>query len=101
MFGAEYQALLMRSGDSVKVFTCPFVPVEVAADITDMPSLVPPSAALPVKGQGTAYWYDMMGRQYESELYDDSDIHTPAEKGLYLLVLKNENARTTHRVMVR
>ena len=99
--GEEYQALLMRKGENEKVFTCPFIPVPVAADVTDMPSLVPMSASLPVKGKGTASWYDMLGRQYSSEAYDDSSIRTPGTEGLYLLVLQNESARSIHQVMVR
>ena len=100
-FGEEYQALLMRKGENTKVFTCAFIPTAVAAEIADMPKLVPPSAALPVKGHGTAYWYDMLGRQYSSEAYNDSDIRTPGADGFYLLVLQNEEARSIHQVLVR
>ena len=100
-FGEEYTAMLLRRGDGVKQFTCPCIPVPVAAEVTDMPSLVPPSATLHVKGHGTAYWYDMLGRQYSSESFNDSDIHTPGTAGLFLLMLQNDEARSIHQVMVR
>ena len=100
-FGEEYQALLLRRSDGVKQFTCPFIPVAVSADVTDMPSLVPPSAPLTVKGKGTAIWYDMLGRQYSSQTYNDSEIRTPGTEGLYFLLLENEQTRTIHRVMVK
>ena len=99
-FGEEYTALLIRN-DGVKQFTCPFVPVAVAADITDMPSLVPMSSQMQMKGKGTAYWYDMMGRRYSSEEYNDSEISTPGVAGCYLLVLQTENLRGTHRILVK
>lgn len=99
-FGEEYTALLTRN-DGKKQFTCPFIPVAVAADVTDMPSLVPLSSQMPMKGHGTASWYDMLGRKHYSENYDDSAIRTPGTEGLYLLVLQNEEARTIHQVMVK
>ena len=98
--GEEYQALLLRN-DGVKLFTCAFIPQPVSADVTDMPSLVPPSAPLSVKGRGTAYWYDMLGRMHGSEVYDNSPIHAPATRGYFLLVLQDTNARSIHRVVVR
>ena len=80
-FGEEYQALLTRN-DGVKLFTCAYIPSPVSAEVTDMPSLVKPSSTLQVKGRGTASWYDMMGRRYSSEQYNDSEIRTPdAEEG--------------------
>ena len=97
-FGEEYTALLTRN-DGVKLFTCPFIPVPVAAEVTDMPSLVPPSAPMQVKGKGTACWYDLMGRQYSAQPYDNSEILTPASQGCYLLILNEENARASHRVI--
>jgi len=98
--GEEYQALLLRN-DGVKLFTCAFIPTPVSADVTDVPSLVQPSAPLSVKGKGTAYWYDMLGRMHGSEAYDNSQIHAPATRGYFLLVLQNDNARSIHRVVVR
>ena len=99
-FGEEYTALLTRN-DGVKLFTCPFIPVPVAAEVTDMPSLVPPSAPMQVKGKGTACWYDLMGRQYSAQPYDNSEILTPASQGCYLLILNEENARASHRIIVK
>ena len=99
-FGEEYTALLTRD-DGVKQFTCPFVPVAVAADVADMPSLVPLSSQMQIKGAGTACWYDMLGRRYSSETYNDSEIATPAAPGFYLLVLTNPESRSAHRIMVR
>ena len=99
-FGEEYQALLTRN-DGVKLFTCPYIPSPVSAEVTDMPSLVKPSSTLQVKGRGTASWYDMMGRRYSSEQYNDSEIRTPDAEGLFLLVLQSNNARATQHVMVR
>ena len=100
-FGEEYQALLLRRSDGVKQFTCPFIPAAVAADVTDMPSLVPPSTQMQIKGKGTATWYDMLGRQYSSQTYNDSEIRTPGTEGLYFLLLQNEQTRMIHRVMVK
>ncbi len=99
-FGKAYSALLTRN-DGVKLFTCDFIPMPVAADVTDMPSLVPPSAALPVKGKGTAYWYDMLGRAAHVEAYDDSDVYTPSMPGYYILVLQSPAGRSIHSVLVR
>ena len=76
-------------------------PVPVAAEVTDMPSLVPPSAPMQVKGKGTACWYDLMGRQYSAQPYDNSEILTPASQGCYLLILNEENARASHRIIVK
>jgi len=64
-------------------------------------SLVVPSAQMPVKGEGTAYWYDMLGRMHHSDEYDNSYITAPAAMGLYLLVLQDKDTRTIHQVMVR
>ena len=99
-FGEEYTALLTRN-DGVKLFTCPFIPTAVAADIMDMPSLVPPSAAVHVNGKGTASWYDMLGRLHHTDSYDHSDIVAPASAGYYLLVLQSAEARTIQPVMVK
>ena len=99
-FGEEYTALLTRN-DGVKLFTCPFVPQAVAADVTDMPSLVPPSTTLQINGKGKALWYDMLGRLHHTDPYDHSDIVTPAVAGYYLLVLQAEDAHTIHRIMVK
>ena len=99
-FGEEYQALLTRN-DGVKLFTCPFVPSPVSAEVTDMPTLVKPSSPLQIKGKGTASWYDMTGRRYSSEQYSDSEIRTPEAEGLYLLVLQTANARASQHVMVK
>ena len=99
-FGEEYTALLTRK-DGVKLFACSFVPEQVPANVSDMPSLVPLSAQLNVKGKGTAYWYDTMGRLHHSEQYDTSDIITPNSAGYYLLILQSTEARTIHPVIVR
>ena len=98
--GRSYQALLTRA-DGVKLFTCAYIPSPVSAEITDMPSLVPPSSAMHVKGRGQASWYDTLGRLYHSDAYDDSDITTPATAGYYLLVLQNDDARAVHQVVVK
>lgn len=99
-FGEEYTALLTRN-DGVKLFTCAFVPVAVPAEVTDMPTLVPRSAPLSVKGKGTASWYDLSGRRYYSEAYDASQITAPGVEGYYLLVLQGEETRSIHRILVR
>ena len=98
--GASYTANLRRT-DGVILFTCAFIPTPVAADVTDMPSLVPPSAPLMLKGRGTAIWFDMLGRQYNTYGYNDSEIRTPGAEGFYFLVLQNDLTRTIHRVMVK
>ncbi len=101
-FGKEYSALLVRP-DGTQVYTCPFIPTPVpeAEYNNGMPSLVPPSASLPMRGKGTAYWYDVLGRRHLSENYNDSEITAPAAVGFYLLVLQSDNARATHHVLVR
>ena len=101
LFGQSYQALLTRADDGVQLFTCPFVPTPVAADISNMPSLVPTNTAMPVKGQGTAFWYDMLGRLHHADDYDNSSVTSPAAAGYYLLVLQSDNAHSIHHVMVR
>ena len=106
--GAEYQAYLRRP-DGVMVFTCAFIPEPVAAEITDMPSLVDLNAPMLVHGRGTAYWYDMLGRRHHSESYNDSYVTAPGTTGYYLLVLmpeddtnpSNRQTVTPHRVLVR
>ncbi len=98
--GASYTANLRRT-DGVILFTCAFIPTPVAADVKDMPSLVPPSAPLMLKGRGTATWFDMLGRQYNTYGYNDSEIRTPGAEGFYFLVLQNDLTRTIHRVMVK
>ena len=99
-FGEPYQALLTRP-NGVKVFTCEFLPTKVAAEVIDLPSLVDPNAPMHIKGRGTAYWYDMLGRRHQTQPYDDSDITTPGAKGYYLLILQSDEARDVHSVMVR
>ncbi|MBO4519479.1 MAG: fibronectin type III domain-containing protein [Paludibacteraceae bacterium] len=100
-FGQEYTALLVRSKDGVKLFTCPFVPTEVPAEIDDMPTLIMLTAPMHIKGKGTAYWYDMLGRVYSSSPYNYSNIIAPAVPGCYLLVLQSGEGRTVHHIMVR
>ena len=99
-FGKEYTALLTRN-DGTKIFTCAFIPSPVAADVTDMPTLVPPASPMLIQGKGTAYWYDPLGRRFGAEAYDNSTITTPATTGYWLLMLQAEGARTIHPVMVR
>lgn len=99
-FNADYTALLTRK-DGVKLFTCPFRPVPVPAAIADLPSLVPLSSPMHIRGKGTAYWYDMLGRVYTSCPYDDSDITAPGMPGYFLLVLQGNDVRSIHQVMVR
>lgn len=83
------------------MFTCEFLPTKVAAEVMDLPSLVDPNAPMHIKGRGTAYWYDMLGRRHQTQPYDDSDITTPGAKGYYLLILQSDEARDVHSVMVR
>lgn len=99
-FGQEYTALLVRR-DGVKLFTCPFIPVEVPSDIVDMPTLVNLTSQIPMKGKGVAFWYDMLGRCYSREDYNDSAITTPGIAGYYLLVLQSDEDRSAHRMVVR
>lgn len=99
-FGQPYSALLTRS-DGVKLFTCAFIPTQVPASISDMPTLVPLAQPLKVAGKGTATWYDMLGRAHHSESYNDSEIHAPATAGSYLLILQSEHTRDAHHVMVK
>ena len=99
-FGQEYTALLVRR-DGVKLFTCPFIPVEVPSDIVDMPTLVNLTSQIPMKGKGVAYWYDMLGRCFSREDYNDSAITAPGIAGYYLLVLQTDEERSAHRMMVR
>lgn len=99
-FGKEYTALLTRN-DGVKLFTCPFIPVQEAPEIADMPSLVPISAPMRIRGKGTATWVDMLGRIHHTDAYDNSDIVAPGITGYFLLVLQSNERRAIHRVMVR
>jgi hypothetical protein len=99
-FGEEYRALLWRN-DGVVLFTCPVFPEAVPADVADMPSLINTGAPLAIKGKGTAYWFDMLGRPYGAQPYDMSEITAPASQGYYLLVLQSEDVRTVHPILVR
>ena len=100
--GAAYSALLTRS-DGVALMTCAFVPAPVSPDVVpDMPTLVPISAPLQIKGKGRACWYDMLGRPQRSQDYNDSEVTTPASAGYYILVLHPESSATTrHPMLVR
>ena len=99
--GEAYQAYLRRSTDGVMVFTCVFTPQSVPEASQPMPTLVPLASQIPVKGHGTAYWYDMLGRCRSRESYNDSAITAPGIAGYYLLVLQSEDNRSAHRMMVR
>ena len=107
-FGAEYSALLTHE-DGVKLFTCPFVPQQVAIDAEPQltTQIVNPSAQMPVKGTGTAYWYDMLGRMFKVENYNNTSITAPSQRGYYLLILQSSDAlgttewNTRSRVMVQ
>ena len=100
-FGEPYRAYLLRN-DGVWLFTCPFMPSPVGAEVTDIPTLVPLSSPLHISGRGKATWYDLLGRQYNVENYDNSSIITPSGRGSYLLLLQNDTAeRKVYRVMVR
>ena len=104
-FGKPYQALLRRVKDGALVFTCEYIPQPVPATYTEMPHLtaytVQPKQALRMHGRGTAHWYDMLGRRYSSEAFDDSDIYAPATAGYFLLVLEGDESREINQVLVR
>ena len=100
-FGQPYTALLTRD-DGVKLFTCPFEPVEYTkSEVPDMPTLVPLGSPLQVKGKGKAYWYDLLGRPHHTESYDNSAITAPTSAGYYLLLLQGDESREIHPVMVK
>jgi len=99
-FGDEYAALLTRK-DGVKLFSCAFIPEQVPVDITDMPSLVPIGSSLNVKGRGTAAWYDLSGRKYSEQVFDNSSIIAPSTVGYYLLVLQSDSDRIIHPMLVK
>lgn len=98
--GSEYTALLTRN-DGVKLFACVFVPSPVSAEVKDLPTLVPPSEPMRIKGKGKAYWYDTLGRTHHMDTYDDSHITAPGTAGYYLLVLQEKDTRSVHRIMVK
>ena len=104
-FGKPYQALLRRVKDGAMIFTCEYIPQPVPATYTEMPHLtaytVQPKQALHMHGRGTAHWYDMLGRRYSSEAFDDSDIYAPATVGYFLLVLEGDESREINQVLVR
>ena len=100
-FGKEYTALLKRSNDGVKLFTCPFIPTPVPAQIADLPSLVPLSSPMHIQGKGTATWVDMLGRIHHTDAYNNSNIIAPGIAGYFILVLDGNERRTIHHVMVR
>lgn len=100
VFGSEYTALLTRD-DGVKLFSCSFIPVAVPAEIINMPSLVPLNAQIPVAGAGRAIWYDLSGRAYNAQAYDDSSITAPSAAGYYLLELRSDTKRSIHQMMVK
>ena len=98
--GSEYKALLTRN-DGVQLFCCAFVPTEVPAEIINMPSLVPLGSAINVPAAGKAVWYDLTGRTYSAQPFDNSAIYAPATAGYYLLELRTTTQRSIHPVMVK
>lgn len=99
-FGSEYTALLTRD-DGVQLLSCSFIPVEVPAEVINMPSLVPLGSQINVPGAGQAVWYDLSGRRYSAQSYDHSTIIAPSAAGYYLLELRNDTQRSIHQVMVK
>lgn len=105
-FGEEYTALLLRE-DGVKLFTCPFIPEKVPASVMEtpvlvnLPAVVTPTQQIPISGSGVAYWYDMLGRQHQMELFDNSAISVPEQQGCYVLLLQTKQTTYHHRMIVK
>lgn len=105
-FGEEYTALLLRE-DGVKLFTCPFIPEKVPASVmetpvlVDLPAVVTPTQQIPISGSGVAYWYDMLGRKHQMELFDNSAISVPEQQGCYVLLLQTKQTTYHHRMIVK
>ena len=100
LFGQPYQALLTRN-DGTQLFTCEFIPAPVSAEVTPLPTLIDPNAPLHIQGRGVAQWYDMLGRRYSTQTYNESDITAPGAKGYYLLLLQGDESREIHSIMVK
>ena len=66
-----------------------------------MPSLVPLGSQVTVPGAGMAAWYDLSGRKYSSQAYDNSAITAPSTAGYYLLELRSDTHRSIHQMMVK
>jgi len=105
VMGGEYQALLTRKADGVKLFTCAYRPSSVPEASQPMPQLkqtvIMPAATMRLQGKGTATWYDMLGRRHHADAFNNSDITAPATAGFYLLVLHSADKREVHRMLVR
>lgn len=99
-FGSEYAVLLTRD-DGIQLYSCSFIPVAVPAEIINMPSLVPLGAQIPVPGAGKAVWYDLSGRVYNAQVYENSSITAPSAAGYYLLELRSDTKRSIHQMMVK
>ena len=100
VFGQEYSAMLTRA-DGVKLFSCSYIPVAVPSEVINMPSLVPLGSQVTVPGAGMAAWYDLSGRKYSTQAYDNSSITAPSTAGYYLLELRSDTHRSIHQMMVK
>lgn len=98
---AQYQALLTRATDSVAMLTCPVVP-QAFDKTNDMPSLVERNAQVSAPKDGTARWINTYGLIVSEQYVNKGDMLTaPAQQGMYLLVITEDNKTRTWRILVK
>ena len=98
---AEYQALLTRATDSVAMLTCPVVP-QPFDKANDMPTLVLRNEQVNAPQDGTARWINTYGMTINEQYVNKGDMLTaPAQQGMYLLVISENNTIKTWRILVK
>ncbi len=97
---AEYTALVMRSGDSLQLMTCPIIPEYISdTDIPNVPTLVKSGESMHIRGaeasSATAQWTTIYGILWEKQTIVAGDgLIAPNIGGMYLLTIVSEDGRS-------
>lgn len=106
---AEYTARVTRTDDGVSLLICSIHPTFISAESKpDIPTLVGPQQPMSLMGRkagtnGIARWFTPFGLNIATQqVVEGSGIVSPAQSGMYLLTLEDEQTgRTTYSVIVR
>lgn len=106
---AEYTARVTRTDDGVSLLICGIHPTFISAESKpDIPTLVGPQQPMSLMGRkagtnGIARWFTPFGLNIATQqVVEGSGIVSPAQSGMYLLTLEDEQTgRTTYSVIVR
>lgn len=106
---AEYSARVTRTDDGVSLLICGIHPTFISAESKpDIPTLVGPQQPMSLMGRkagtnGIARWFTPFGLNIATQqVVEGSGIVSPAQSGMYLLTLEDEQTgRTTYSVIVR